>query len=335
MMLPLGVSGLTGVAGEPVTPGPTVLATDGSTEGGGAPVVGATVHFVVTGPSGGAPVTVTTDAKGLARFDNWVLAPGDNTLEARGLGLGTVPTKDGFLSLGVVRFTATGLVLFGVNASDDGLSKIDPASGVVTFINRLDPVTTVFTTPVAMAVRPSTHAIYVWNNSDLVSTGELLTVDVCTGLGTKVSPATPPQGDLQALAFAPNGALYGLDTDLWAVNPVTGVKTLIGSLGQRRVGGADFIGGKLYAFTFGDSLATVDTSTAALTLIGPLSVVVGTPGSIVFNPSTGKLLGSAFGGTSGNILFDIDPATAAVSNIRSLTGGFAPQGLGFAPPCPP
>src|SRR3989441_9122268 len=52
MMLPLGVSGLTGVAGEPLTPGPTVLVTDGSSEGGGAPVLGAMVHFMVTGPEG-------------------------------------------------------------------------------------------------------------------------------------------------------------------------------------------------------------------------------------------------------------------------------------------
>src|SRR5258706_462654 len=50
-------------------------------------------------------------------------------------------------------------VLYGVNSADDGLSRIDPTTGQVTFIGRLDPDTTKMTTPIAMAVRPSDSKI--------------------------------------------------------------------------------------------------------------------------------------------------------------------------------
>ena len=43
-------------------------------------------------------------------------------------------------------------VLYGVNASDDGLSVIDPTTGVVTFLGSLDPDPNLLVTPVAMAV---------------------------------------------------------------------------------------------------------------------------------------------------------------------------------------
>jgi hypothetical protein len=64
-------------------------------------------------------------------------------------------------------------------------------------------------------------------------------------------------------------------------------------------------------------------------LISKLDVEIGTPGSIIFEAS-GRLIGSGFGVSRGNILFEIDPANGKVSNIRSLLGGFAPQGLGLA-----
>jgi hypothetical protein len=245
-----------------------------------------------------------------------------------------------------------GMVLYGVNSADDGLSTISVATGDVTFIGQLDPVPpNQFETPVAMAVRPSDHTIFVWNNSgvlippDVTTTGRLLTVDVCTGLGTMVAPATVPQGILGALAFAPNGTLFGLTGDqLDSIRVTTAVRVLVGFLGLdplANIAAADFDGdGTLYGVELigapdatPERLVTINTATGAANVVGTLDANIGAIGSIVFDPS-GALIGSGFGGPSGNIIFDIDPSNGHVSNIRTLTGGTAPQGMGFAPPCP-
>jgi hypothetical protein len=236
------------------------------------------------------------------------------------------------------------VVLYGVNASDDGLSIIDPTTGAVTFVGPLDPNSKLLVTPVAMAVRPSDGKIFVWNNSDegetpntVISTGVLLTVNSCFGLATKVDATTPEQGQLSALAFAPDGRLFGLDFDLFEIDTATGVRTLKASLAGNRIAGAAFdASGTLFGLTFSRNVVTIDTvgpSTGGITSTVPLDTDVGTPGSIVFDPTTGTLIGSAFGGSSGNILFDINTSTGAVANIRTLSGGFAPQGMGFAPAC--
>jgi hypothetical protein len=225
-------------------------------------------------------------------------------------------------------------VLYGVNAADDGLSVIDPATGQVTFIGRLDPDTTKMTTPIAMGVRPSDKKIFVWNNSDTVATGDLVTVNTCSGLGTKVNPSGAPQGQMGALAFAADGTLYGTDSELYRIDTTTGVKTLVGTTLGMRVGGADFdpVTGVLYGaeFAFGTQhLVTINTTTGVATTVATLNVDVGLIGSIVFTAS-GVLLG-----TSPDTLFDIDKTTGVVSNQRPITGGFGPQGMGFAPPCVP
>lgn len=226
--------------------------------------------------------------------------------------------------------------LYGVNSADDGLSRIDPATGAVTFIGALDPDPNRFTTPVAMAVRTSDGKIFVWNNSEGASaTGVLLTVDPATGRATPVSPNTPPQGQLSAIAFAPDGRLFGVDYALYQIDPATGQKSLIGSLGgQRRVAGADFTAnGVLYGITFTNELVKINTTTGAAYDIRPLNQNIGTPGSIVFHPETGTLIGSGFNNQGAEVLFDIESHNlpyGIVSNIRALSGGFAPQGMGFA-----
>ena len=235
------------------------------------------------------------------------------------------------------------LRLLGVNSNDDGLSHIDPATGVVTFIGPLDPNPNVFVTPISMAVRPSDGKIFVWNNSDQVPggfpftpipTGVLLTVDPATGLATRVDATTPNQGQLSALAFAPDGRLFGLDRDLFEIDPATGVLTSIGSLGLR-VAAADFdASGTLFGVELAagaEKLVTINTSTGATTLKGTLTPSILIVGSIVFDP-TGTLIGSTAGPGppfSSEDLFDIDPSTGATSNFRTLSGPGS-QGMGFA-----
>lgn len=232
-----------------------------------------------------------------------------------------------------------GGVLFGVNSGDDGLSVINPSTGVSTLVGRLHPDVEVFTTPVAMDVDPTSDVIYAWNNSS--PAGVLLSLDRCTGRATQIN--AEPQGVLdngiQALAIASDGATYIMRGSLFSVNKATGAATLVGSLGGPEVFGADFepSTGTLYALSSGISstptLYTVNVTTGAATGVATLSQNLGVTGAIVFTPS-GGLIGSAFGGQAGNVLFDIDKATGAVSNVRSVTGtGGVPQGMGFGAAC--
>jgi hypothetical protein len=236
--------------------------------------------------------------------------------------------------------------LYGVNSADDGLSTIYVSTGNAVFIGRLggsDP--NKFVTPVAMAIRPSDSQIFVWNNSDsdgssrVLNTGVLLTVDACSGVGTPVNPSAEVQGQMNALAFHPNGTLYGIGLGtggdrLFEINTVTGEKiTDIGllGLGSNAVFGADFASdGTLYGLSSdGTQLVTINTTTGAATVAATLSPSQGVGGSIVFDPTGDFLLG-----TSPEFLFDIDITTGAISNVRSVSA-FPPQGMGFAPGCSP
>jgi hypothetical protein len=227
-------------------------------------------------------------------------------------------------------------VLYGVESSSDGLSTIDPATGVRTFIGRLDADITRVTTPVAMATDPSSGVIYVWNNSDgntnetLVTTGVLLTVNACTGRATQVS--TAPSGIVAAaLAISPSGAMYLVSDALYQVDRSNGSLTRIGTLGEGvSIFGADFDPqtGLLYGLSAsGTTLYTINTTTGVASTVATLSQNVGTVGALTFTPS-GGLLGSAIDGA----IFDIDKATGAVSNLRNVSGG-GPQGMGYAPAC--
>ena len=226
-------------------------------------------------------------------------------------------------------------VLYGVESGTDSLSVIDAASGAVTVVGKLGGLGE-YETPVAMGVRPSDGALFVWNNSDPPALS-LATVDRCTGAATLVGPGGE---QLQALAFSPEGALYGLDNALFTVDPTTGAVTQIGHFDGPVIAAADFdadgvlYGVELTGLDVPENLYTVDTDTGSLTLVGPLSTEIGVIGSIVFAPD-GTLIGSGMDGPDGpegDILFDIDPSNAAVSNVRSLDG-WAPQGMGFSAPC--
>ncbi len=332
---------------------------------GGDPVAGATVHFAVT--QGGGSLDALSDITGLDGIAEVLLtiAEGPNKVVASARGIADPQDGDVFapdhtlppeqqqvviLGQGTLEFLATGEVaepqpvLYGVNSNDDGLSTIDPANGNVNFIGPLNASPNIFVTPIAMAVRPSDQKLFVWNNSNIVegepdNTGVLLTVNVCTGVGTPVDAETPGQGQLSALAFSPDGALYGTDTKLFSVNTATGVRNEIGNLGMGlRVAAADFDGeGTLWGVELTgigttERLVTIHLGTGAASVVATLSQDIGIIGSIVFAPD-GTLIGSGSGTGAGDILFDINTQTGAVSNIRALNGGTIPQGMGFAPAC--
>lgn len=241
---------------------------------------------------------------------------------------------------------ATPVVLYGVNASDDGLSTIDVASGNVTFVGDLDPDMSEFSTPGAMAVRSADNTIFVWNNSGTTTAQVLATVDVCTGLATTVG--TTFKGIKGAIAFGSASvlgadSLFGFNSgsgtpdSLIVINPATGAKVAGFPLSLSiQIAAADInaagvlYGVELTAAGTTERLVTVGT-TGVVSVVGNLNPEVGLIGSIVF-ALDGTLIGSAFGGV-GSIIFDIDPSNGNVSNVRSLIGGFVPQGMGFAAAC--
>jgi len=242
----------------------------------------------------------------------------------------------------------TAATLYGVDSATDSLALIDPVTGATTVIGTgLDPLQTAldnrYATPVGLAIRPSDQRIFVANNSKIIggvpsSTGDLVTVDPVTGVATLVGT----HGEFaSSLAFSPAGQLYGLEFDLFALNDNTGAATLVAPIttatGQRiRVFGADFdAGGVLYVaatdpnFPFAhNSLYTVNTTTGVASFIGALAFA-GAPGSIAFDPS-GQLIGTDIVGD----LFDIDKASGALSNARTLSPLAGDQGLGFVSAVP-
>ncbi len=109
--------------------------------------------------------------------------------------------------------------IYGVNVFTAALFTIDPDNGRLELIGPLDPDPDTFSAPSAMAVRESDDVIFVWNNADgNTTTGVLLRVDRCTGLGTPVNPTTPPQGRLDGIAFQ--------GSRLWGVGPAAGSTTV-------------------------------------------------------------------------------------------------------------
>jgi hypothetical protein len=239
---------------------------------------------------------------------------------------------------GAVTVQPPAQVLYGVESGTDGLSTVNLATGATTFIGRVDADVTKYTTPIALSADPTTGFLYAWNNSDgntnetIVTTGVLLRLNVCTGQATQVS--TSASGiSAAALAVSPGGQMYLMRTSLYSVDKSNGAVTLIGSLGAgiADVFGADFdpATGVLYGLGAGGQLYTINTTSGAATLVANLSPGVGTVGSIAFTPG-GGLIGTSIDGQ----LFDIDKATGAVSNVRTMSGsGAGSQGLAYGAAC--
>jgi hypothetical protein len=57
----------------------------------------------------------------------------------------------------------------------------------------------------------------------------LLQIDAETGVATDVNPAIGGTGDIQSIAFSPNGQLFGARQNLYSINTTTGAFTQIGS----------------------------------------------------------------------------------------------------------
>ena len=145
-----------------------------------------------------------------------------------------------------------------------------------------------------------------------LSTGsnQLATVDVATGATSVVGITNTFMTDI---AFSPTGDLYGISfSDLYAINKLTAVETLIGSLGgvsgtaNALVFAAD---GTLYMA--GNRLYTVNTGTGATTAVGS-GIGFQSAGDLAF------VGGDLYMAASSNQLVQVDTVTGAGSAIGNI-----------------
>jgi len=164
----------------------------------------------------------------------------------------------------------------------------------------------------------------------------LLTIDPLTGAGTTL--ATLDFGgalvDIRAMAVRPSddalfaisagGTIFTFDTNLYRINPATGIGTFIAFPGSFGVQGLDFSpGGVLYGWSIFIGLVTIDQATGAIADVNPLDDG-GLLQSIAFSP-TGGLYGASIGQ-----LFTIDLATGIETPLGP--GGFSSlRGIEFVP----
>jgi hypothetical protein len=151
------------------------------------------------------------------------------------------------------------------------------------------------------------------------------------------------EGGFEVSANSTTG--YHVDTSgrLWSINLTSNVKTLVGALSYPalsmtnlfglNVDGLAFRSNVLYGVVSSDfagaglsnRLITINTSTAAITDVGPLGIGVSIISGTAYSPAL-----DVFYLASGNALYRINPVTGAATLIGN-TGLSSPSGLAFAP----
>jgi len=247
--------------------------------------------------------------------------------------------------LGALSVAHAAPIVYSTDTSSDALTTFDLATGAGSVIGALDPTRegtgqfqdNRYATPISLAINPLDNQIWVRNNTmsvnstGLQSTGDLLTVDITTGAATLVTTGS----SVLAIAFAPDGTLYGITSDRFlpvvTIDLTTGATTSTGLLFRDFGFGIaiDPTGKFMYGLA-GSTLSVLDLTTGAKSTVGTVTPPFGIPGAIEFDPATGILWGAAFGGSTGSTFFHINASTAAASNFVQITGPvFSSQGFGF------
>lgn len=222
-------------------------------------------------------------------------------------------------------------VVYAVDSSQDALYTLDLATGATNLIGDLNPDSALYATPVSMAIRPSDGTIFVNNNSRSAD-NVLATVDAATGLATSLGG-----GDYidQALAFDNRNTLYAADATgaLATINQTDGSSTAIGGSRLPRLFGLDYNSADGFLYGITGSLSALDLlkinptdGSLVSTLALSNSISGSAPGTLMFDWN-GILWGTTNSGSDN--LFQIDTATGNVSNFRTVSAGFTPQGMGY------
>jgi hypothetical protein len=158
----------------------------------------------------GAAVTgpLVTDVDGKVAV-LWTVELGTNTLTAISSSHSVTVTIEG-IAAGV----GDG-ALYGVNSKDQGLTRIDPASGQTEFVGRLggDDLNA-FTAPVALSRRPGDNGLVAFTQTggsteaEAGGDGAIVEVNACTGVGTAIQSDLAMPGKVTGLAIDGQGTLY-------------------------------------------------------------------------------------------------------------------------------
>jgi len=224
-----------------------------------------------------------------------------------------------------------GSLAYGVNNATDNFINFDPTTPDV--LNAVAPSTA---DGVAFegggAVDPSnTDVAYAMNVN-----GELYEVDVTTGTYTLLGTVNQPGGEtVSGLEFNPvDGTLYMLTTDI-AVSTLSTID--IGSVTSTPIGATGMAGGIALAIDgagnawsydlVDDSFYSVDLTTGAATLVGPIGFNANFGQGMTWDPNTDQIVMTCFNSDSLNGEYrTVDTATGATTFVGTL-GATTPGGL--------
>jgi len=221
---------------------------------------------------------------------------------------------------------AQAVPIVGIDVNTGDLYDINPLTGASTLRTTTGlPTGKIY----GACTSPVMNQIYATEGS---SPTTLYTVDVNSGAATAIGTASGASSRIDGLACdVANNILYGSDdANLYIVNPTTVVNTLVGAFGVSSMFGLTYVPGQgLYgADSVTNLLYQINTSTAAITAIGgPLITGGGQIVDIAYDPTSGRLIGTANGlPWPGFGVYDINMGTG----VATLLNQQVPHMLGAA-----
>jgi len=276
--------------------------------------------------TGGVPIYSAQAGPG---FDNYVSfdagSPGTYNTIAPGITAlwGLTFVDDDFSKQYALEYTTGNL---------DTISTLD---GSITVIGNTGLTSCCMVTPSGLRWDPTTGTTYLVITDFNARVSTLYTVDLATAAPTLIGPLS---GLIFDITIDNSGLMYGIDVDgdaLVAIDKTSGATQPIGSIGFDAVFGQaldfDRQTGILYlASTPGDEVGnfyTVDPSTGAATLVGPLAgeldtMAVAKSGAACATPADTPWLG--YDVTSGTVAPDPDQTNPATVNVSFDATNLAP-----------
>ncbi len=198
-------------------------------------------------------------------------------------------------AMGGLAFNPNTETLYGIDATTSTLLTIDTATGVATEVGSVGGALSVSSAS-GLAFDPNSDTLY-WADGGI--NRKLYTLDTTNGMATEIGSFVPDLGmgqSIGALAYDPNtNTLYGVD------------------------------GGSISAgIPGGETLYTINTSTAGLTVVGDLGVA-GDSSGLAFDPDANTLF---WGDTTTDKLYTLDTTNGMATEIGPF-GSYGPIGGGF------
>lgn len=215
--------------------------------------------------------------------------------------------------------TPAGICYAIVNATPDMLYSVNLANGAATLVGSTGSGS------LQALAADATGALFGWAvNPSVAGTGTLMSVSTTTGVATTIGQAP---ASIQALAFGPNGVLWGANTTLYTISTTTGGVTAVGAGGLGDVRGIEFVNQTPPSVSFVPASAQLSPG-------GTLSVLYNAPGhgGEIFAPVVSCTLGALSApflpqplGIAWDACTDLyfnDPAGLALLPLSGLPGSY-------------